>query len=241
MAEAQSDRSAARMRVTPCGDSALLVRSEADDPKVRWTAAHGIAAALREVGVEGIEAIIATFDSVMVEFDPLVLDAMNLQSWILDCEQHSDVPYVSGRTVGIPVLYGGEWGPDLDNVAHSLDMSCEEVIELHSTTPWRVAFTGAPAGAPLHESQAFPRPVPRVTTPRVRIAPGSIAVAGLQGTIYTVEAPGGWRLLGRTPLRIINAKGSPFTAIKPGDYVKFRPISEAEFARTVPQFIGETL
>ena len=232
------------LQVQRYGDSALLV-SGADDEQLsketRWAAVHAVAGRLRGAGIRGIEGIVATFETLTVEFDPLELDAFDLGELIRGWSPIPIDPTGTGRVVEIPMVYGGEYGPDLASVASHLGLREHEVIERHSAHLWRVAFTGAPAGTPLHEGATFDAPIPRMPEPRVRIAPGTIALSGHQGTIYTIPAPGGWRLIGRTPLQIINPSGDPFVAIEPGDSLRFRPISEHEFAQAAPAFIGELL
>lgn len=232
------------LQVRRYGDSALLV-SGADDMRLtkemRWAGVHAVAQRLRAAQIRGIEGIVATFETLTVEFDPLEVDAFDLSELIRSWSPVAIDPAAAGRIVEIPVVYGGEFGPDLASVASHLELSEDEVIDRHSSHLWRVAFTGAPAGTPLHEGTAFDAPIPRMPEPRVRIAPGSIALSGHQGTIYTIPAPGGWRLIGRTPLRIIDPTGDSFVAIEPGDSLRFRPISEREYAQTQPVFIGELL
>lgn len=236
-----SGRAQDELRFDPYGDSALLVRRENDDRIQRWGTMQALSASLRDEGLEGIEGIIATFETMLVEFDPLTVGLAELEQWLRAHAPEHDVPATTGRIVELPVVYGGEYGPDLDGIAEYLGLSTEHVIEMHSSTLWRVAFNGAPAGTPLHEGSPFDKPIPRMSSPRVHIAAGTIALAGFQGTIYTIPAPGGWRLIGRTPLQVINPKGDPFVAIQPGDQLRFRPISEQEFADTPSVFIGELL
>lgn len=226
---------------TPCGDSAFLIESPVNNYETKWSTAHSIATSLRAAHLRGISNIVATFSSVLVEFDPLHIDPQELREWVLAHGREDVAPYRSGRTIEIPLHYGGEYGPDLSAVANDLDLSETEVIEAHSATKWRVSFLGAPAGAPLHESEAFKSPIPRMSHPRTSIPAGSIALAGHKGTIYTINAPGGWRLIGRTPLRIVNASGTPFTVIGPGDVIAYTPISANEYLSTSPIFIGDLL
>lgn len=231
----------AELRFVPYGDSAVLVERACTDPVQRWAVMQSLSAALREARLAGIEGNLATFATLLVSFDPLVTDATELETWLRAHVPTEQIAATTGRVVDIPMTYGGEFGPDLDDVARHLGLTPEEVVQRHSSTLWRVAFNGAPAGTPLHEGSAWDRPVPRMAEPRVRIAEGTIALAGHQGTIYTIPAPGGWRLIGRTPLKIINPAGDPFVAIDPGDQLRFRPITPEEFAATPNVFIGELL
>lgn len=229
------------VRVRQFGDSALLVLPDHEDKESRWRDAHALAKLLREASLPGIEGITPTFETFTVEYNPLQTDAFLL------CEELSGILSTSQnyefepREVEIPLVYGGDYGPDLKSVAGHLEISEEEVVEKHSTTTWRLAFNGAPAGAPMHEGNAFGTPIPRMRQPRVRIPAGSVALSGHQGTIYTIPAPGGWRLIGTTPVQMNNPSGEPFVALRPGDKLRFVPISEAEFHRSETVFIGELL
>lgn len=236
-----AERCQAELRFVPYGDSAVLVERHCDDPIEQWSLMQALSTALRAADLPGIEGNFATFITLLVSFDPLVTDATELESWLRAHVPDEEIPATTGRIVEIPVTYGGEFGPDLEDVAQHVGLTPEEVVAQHSSTLWRVAFNGSPGGTPLHEGAPWERPVPRMPVPRVRIAEGTIALAGLQGTIYTIPAPGGWRLIGRTPLKIVNPKGDPFVAIDPGDQLRFAPITPEEFAATPPVFIGELL
>lgn len=224
--------------VEPYGDSALLVRERTTLREEAWRTAHRLASALRAERTPGVESVMATFDALLIEFDPLETDVVRLVGWL---QAHRDVEVArrDPRLFRIPLVYGGAYGPDLADVADELGSSTDEVIAAHSGQRWRVAFNGAPAGAPLHEAQAFASPIRRMAQPRVRIPAGTVAVAGMQGTIYTVQAPGGWRLIGRTPLRIVDPARESFVAIEAGDELEFLPLSEEEFRSAPARFVGD--
>lgn len=227
--------------ISPYGDSAILISRDAPERERRWAMMQHLSAQLRAREVPGVQGIVATFETMLVEFDPLVTTRDALADAV-----RANIPTIeptieTGRVIHIPLLYGGDYGPDLTDVAHELELTEQEVIDLHSSTDWRVAFNGAPAGTPLHDGSPFDRPIRRMPQPRIRIAEGTVALSGFQGTIYTVEAPGGWRLIGRTPIRIVNQGHDNFVAIDPGDTLRFDPISEREFENTPPDFIGDLL
>lgn len=231
----------ATVRVRQFGDSALLVLPDCEDKEARWRSAHTLAALLREANLPGIEGITPTFETFTVEYNPLQTDAFLLCEELTGILSAADDFDFDPRVVEIPLVYGGDYGPDLKSVADHLGINEDEVIEKHSTITWRLAFNGAPAGAPMHEGNAFGSSIPRMSQPRVRIPAGSVALSGHQGTIYTIPAPGGWRLIGTTPVQMNNPTGEPFVALRPGDKLRFVPISEHEFHRFEPAFIGELL
>lgn len=222
------------------GDSAILIQSTHGDPLHRWAAVQSLARALRDAALPSIESIVATYDSLVVEFDPTRLETAMLEDWLRG-RAAARPRFVTrqSRVVRIPVCYGGEYGPDLDAVAAELGLTPARVIEMHSHASWRVAFNGAPAGAPSQQGSPFSAPIARMPEPRVRIPAGTVALAGFQGTIYTVSAPGGWRLIGRTPVAVVDASREQFVGIHSGDRLHFFPISPEQFATTPPTFIGD--
>ena len=229
------------IRVAAYGDSALLVTSTHVDRERRWRTVHRLAALVRVSGIPGVETVLPTYDTLLVEYDPARIDMVSLQAALRQVEDDASSAAVDPepRTWRIPVVYGGEFGPDLLSVAADLGLTADEVIARHADTTWHVAFNGAPAGAPMHEGSAFPAPVSRMPAPRLRVPAGSVAVSGRQGVIYAVDAPGGWRLIGRTPLRLVSPGRENPLVIAPGDSLRYRPITAAEFAVAEGRLLGE--
>lgn len=208
--------------VSPYGDSALLVTFTAEQPDVAWRAAQGLADYVERRAVSGVEDVVATFDAILIAFDPIRLKFGALQALIADWRINAIGPENSLRRLfHMPVAYGGEYGPDLEVVARVLDCAPEDVIALHTSTDWTIRFLGAPGGAPLHDGPTFPTPIPRVTTPRTRLAAGSVGLSGSQGIIYPVSSPGGWQIIGRTPTQLVDFSREPFAEHRPGDLVRF--------------------
>ena len=228
------------VRIEPLGDGALLITPTSSDPQEAWVTAQTCARTVDEAALPGVEGVVATYGAAMVEFDPLRLDPRQLTELIEYGRPAHPVRFLTGRVIEIPVAYGGEHGPDLDTVAAHLELTPEEVIQRHSAALWRVALNGTPAGAPMHEARAFDAPIPRLKSPRTKIPARSVALSGHQGIVYTVQSPGGWQLIGRTPLDLINISGEPFTVIEPGDQLRFRPITAAEYGAMPQVFIGHT-
>jgi KipI family sensor histidine kinase inhibitor len=135
-----------------------------------------------------------------------------------------EVPLPKGRLVNIPVHYGGDFGPDLDNVADLLGLTPEEVIERHTSATYRVAFLGFLAGFPYLTGLPRALAVPRLSTPRRRVPSGSVAIADRQAGIYPTDSPGGWRILGRASKSIFDPARRPPSLLGPGDRVRFYPV-----------------
>jgi inhibitor of KinA len=170
--------------------------------------------------------------SLLVCFDACQIDHPQVEAAIRRASRATqDVPPPTPRRVEIPVCYGREFGPDLEEVAALHGLKPERVVELHTSQPYRAYFLGfAPGFAYLGDLPAE-LATPRLATPRKKVAAGSVAIADKQTGVYPFASPGGWRLLGRTPLRLFRADRDPMGLISVGDEVRFFPITTAEFAR----------
>ncbi|HET7615855.1 MAG TPA: 5-oxoprolinase subunit PxpB, partial [Bacillales bacterium] len=137
----------------------------------------------------------------------------------------------ASQIVEIPTAYGGEWGPDLKDVAEHNGLTPDEVVAIHSGSEYLVYFLGFTPGFPFLGGMSEKIATPRLSSPRVSIPGGSIGIAENQTGIYPVSSPGGWRLIGQTPLQLYHhEKEKPFL-LEPGDYVKFKPVEGDEFER----------
>ena len=210
--------------VRPFGEAALLVELEGAEM------AQALAADLRAAGPAGVLEAVPGLASVLVEFDPLAADASNLADLL--ARRLQDLPRVSavvGRERTIPVVYGGEHGPDLAAVASLCGLSEADVAERHAATQFRVLFDGfAPGFAYLGD---LPPDIqaPRLATPRTRTPAGSVALAGPMSGIYPAELPGGWRVIGRTPIALFDPMREPPAYLAPGDTVRFHPIRPSDW------------
>ena len=222
------------------GDSGLLVDLVADEYEARWLAAHMLSTVLRLNPPSGLVDVVASFQAVFVSFDPLVTDHDHVRAAVEQAlDQESERP--ASRRFEVPVVYGGESGPCLEAVAYLCDLSPAEVLELHSAEDWVVRVVGSPAGAPLMDGPRFPRSIPRLVTPRARMEPGSVAVSGFQSIIYNAPSPGGWQVLGRSPAVLFDLTEPPHVPYRPGDRIRFRPISREawdEWCRPLRQVCG---
>ncbi len=170
------------------------------------------------------------FTSLMITFDPAQVDHAEVESLLRQYEQRSFVGRAAKpRSVEIPVCYGGEFGPDLDEVAAIHGLKPADVIKLHSSSTYHAYFLGfAPGFAYLGD---VPNAIatPRLETPRKKVPVGSVAIAGKQTAVYPFATPGGWRLIGRTPLPLFRIDRKAMSLISIGDQIKFRKISREEF------------
>ncbi|MFL5759835.1 MAG: 5-oxoprolinase subunit PxpB [Thermomicrobiales bacterium] len=218
------------LAIAPLAESALLVRltdEERIDPAMVARAA-ALADSLAALAIPGVIDIVPAYITVMVSFDPRQVDPGELSEQIEQLAgAAADQP--SGRLVTIPIAYGGAFGPDLDDVAAHAGLSPEDVIARHAGGNYSVGVMGFAPGWAYLLGLPPELAMPRLSNPRLRIPPGSLGIGGEQTGIYPLATPGGWRLIGRTPLRMFNpARHEPFL-LKPGDRVRFEPISEVTF------------
>jgi inhibitor of KinA len=181
--------------------------------------------------IEGIRNLHPAYCSLLIKFDPLRLDHGELQSKLgpFLASLH-DAPLPAPEQIEIPVCYGGEFGPDLNDVAAMHAMSPAQVIELHSSGAYIVYFLGFAPGFAYLGGLPEALVSPRLETPRATIPRGSVGIGGNQTAVYPFATPGGWRLIGRTPLAMFRPDQARMSLLQIGDHVKFRPTSKDEFA-----------
>ncbi len=207
--------------IRPFGEAALLVETDSVER------AQALAAALRDDAIPGVVASVPGLESLLVELDPLAADVDAVRGELERRLNTPAAPLVTGRPRAIPVVYGGEMGPDLPDVAALTGLSAAEVVARHAGADLRVLFDGfAPGFAYLGELPSDLR-VPRLETPRTRTLAGSVAIAGAMSGIYPAALPGGWRVIGRTPVTLFDPRRDPPAYLLPGDRVRFEPIDAA--------------
>jgi len=221
-----------RARFRIAGDRGLLVEyGDAIDPAINRKV-RAMAIALGQQTPQGVVEIIPTYRSLLILYDPFLTDPPQLEEALLRLEERlSEIEIPLPKTVEIPVCYGGEFGPDLEFVAQSHGLSPEEVIRLHSEPVYQVYMIGFTPGFPFLGGLPKILHTPRRETPRTRVPAGSVGIANDQTGIYPIESPGGWQLIGRTPLKIFDPKRSNPFLLKAGDLLKFKPISPDEYRR----------
>jgi len=217
-------------RYLPFGDSALLIEfgdliSLEVNRKV-----IALYEAVLKAAVNGVEELVPTYRSLLVRYNPLKTTYEQLVFMIKDIENTlKELRVGEGRKIVIPVAYGGEYGPDLTHVAQRHGLIEEQVVKIHSERGYRVYMIGFVAGFPYLGEVPDEIATPRLETPRLKVPAGSVGIAGKQTGIYPCEAPGGWRIIGRTPIKLFDPLQQPPALLKPGDTVKFKPISEKDF------------
>jgi KipI family sensor histidine kinase inhibitor len=217
-------------RFLPAGDAALTVEfgNRIAIPLNRKVRALGVA--LEQAAVPGVVEVVPTYRSLTIYYDPLTLSLSDLRPKVEELlERLEAVPLPEPRLVTIPAVYGGEFGPDLPFVAGHCGLTEEAVIRLHTRPTYHVYMLGFTAGYAYLGGMPKRLTTPRLPSPRLRVPAGSVGIGGNQTGVYPVESPGGWRLIGRTPLTLFDPAWEVPVLIRPGDRVKFVRITPDEF------------
>jgi inhibitor of KinA len=235
------------MDIIPLGDSALVVRvceQFEDAPDATLDDVLRVFQSLQRAAIPGVIELAPAYTSVAVFFDPITVLKTNCAANELFDElakkiRSATIPASrrygrrtaprAPRLIEIPVCYDPEFGLDLDRVAEHTNLSERQIVDLHSTNQYRVACIGFVPGFTFLSGLPKNLTTPRRDTPRKEIPPGSVGIGGAQTGIYPSRSPGGWNLIGRTPLKLFDPTKDPPTLLCPGDRVRFSAITREEF------------
>ena len=214
-------------RISEAGDSALLLEwDEVIDPRVN-ARAIAMAAAIRDASLPGVRDVVSTFRSVAIFFDPLKGDLDTFRNAVMRLTNVS-LEVVHGKTVEVPVSYGGDAGQDLASVADWAGLSADDVARLHAEAEYRVFMLGFLPGFAYLGSVDARIAAPRRETPRSRVPAGSVGIAGRQTGVYPRESAGGWQIIGRSALAVFDPGRVPAALFAPGDTVRFMPVPSSQ-------------
>lgn len=226
----------------PLGDAAVVVQLGSGMDPSTHTIVTQLISLIEHEPFEGFIEAVPSYNSVTVYYAPLAVCptyAMQrtkspydvVKNYMLHlCLQIDHHITPTHRVIEIPVVYGGEYGPDLAHVASSNGLSIDEVIDIHCTATYLVYMIGFAPGFPFMGGMDERIATPRKHTPRLSIPVGSVGIAGKQTGVYPMETPGGWQIIGRTPLPLFLPNHFPPTLLQSGDEVRFVPISAEQFA-----------
>ena len=220
----------AEPRVLPCGDRAVSV--ELGDEISREVNARVLALEylLRQGALPGVTETVPSFRALLVYYDPFAVDYDELIRGLraLAARARPDA-LPPARTVELPCCYGGDAGFELEAAAARLGLGPDEVVTLHASADYFVDFIGFTPGLPYLSGMPERLHIPRLETPRLKTPPGSVSIGGMQCCIYSVESPGGFWVLGRTPVPLYDPAAADPILLRAGDRVRFRAIDRAEF------------
>ncbi|MGG6313373.1 5-oxoprolinase subunit PxpB [Paenibacillus macerans] len=238
--------STVQIPIVPLGDSALVVKFGESIHEETHMRVRQLADYLEKHPMDWMIEFVPAFTSVTIYFDIMRLlsegaaqgqaeqpqNAFRLASRLVESIilQLRDVSVPPARVIKIPVCYGGEWGPDLDIVAAHNGLSPQEVIDIHASADYLVYMLGFAPGFAYLGGMSERITTPRRQTPRLSIPAGTVSIAGDQTGVYPIDTPGGWQLIGKTPIELFKPRQMPPTLLEAGDIVRFYPISRKEFA-----------
>jgi KipI family sensor histidine kinase inhibitor len=218
------------------GDRGLLVEyGDSIDPAVNQKV-RSMAIVAKSDMPDGVIEIIPTYRSILMFYDPSVTNPSALKETLTTLEKSlSGIEIPSPKLIEIPVCYGGDFGPDIEYVAGSHNLTVEDVVLLHSEPEYLIYMVGFTPGFPflggLHEVLH----TPRLETPRTRVPEGSVGIANEQTGIYPIASPGGWQLIGRTPIKLFAPERDNPILYQAGDRIKFKPISSFDYHRILQE------
>lgn len=223
----------AGIRMLCAGEQGLVVEfGNVISPQIN-ARVQRLAGKIAQSKMGGVIELVPTYRSLLVYFDPLRLARSDLSRMIERLlaleEEWGKGGKDKVRVIRVPVCYGGEFGPDLDHVAQHTGLAVGEVVAIHSSRPYLVYMLGFTPGFAYLGGMSLRIATPRLEKPRTKIPQGSVGIADQQTGLYPIESPGGWRLIGRTPLKPFSPGSTRPFLFAAGDYLQFEPISAEEF------------
>jgi inhibitor of KinA len=217
-------------QIDALGDSGVVVRfGEQIDPAI-FVRVRAFSEHLERNRFPGLIEHVPAFASVALHYDPAQASFADVSSWVeASLANLGRAPPSEPRKIEVPVCYGGEFGSDLEFVARHAGLTTKAVVKIHAEAEYLVYMLGFAPGFPYLGGMSARIAAPRRATPRVKVPAGSVGIAGSQTGIYPLATPGGWQLIGRTPLDLFRPAHNPPTLLRAGDVVKFRPIDADEF------------
>lgn len=220
-----------QIRLLAAGDSAIVAEFGNTVDMSLNALVQALRKKIESAPFTGFRETVPTYRSLAICFDPIKTDVLKLEEKLKKMIENLDAADSSEKTVvTIPTCYLGDYAPDMKNVADHTKLSVDEIIKRHSSVDCYCYMLGFTPGFPYLGGMDETLATPRLKEPRELITAGSVGIANKQTGIYSVPSPGGWQLIGRTPLKIFDADRNPPIFLKAGMWVRFKPISEAEFA-----------
>ena len=230
--------------ILPLGDRALVIEVAQTVSAAAIDRVRGFAERVMRARLPGVREVVPAFCSLTVHYDPVALrgagppfDTLRARLMTLLSERN-EAGRPPGKTVEIPVCYGGDYGEDLGELALAHELAPARLIELHTAPTYFVGMLGFAPGFPYLAGLDERLITPRRATPRARVPAGSVAIGGEHTGIYPLESPGGWHLLGRTPLTLFRVQRDPPSLLQAGDRVRLVPIDPEEFERRLREDAG---
>ncbi|MCG8540553.1 MAG: 5-oxoprolinase subunit PxpB [Clostridia bacterium] len=212
------------------GDKALTMEFGNSISKEVNNKIRSITVAIETRNIKGIVELVPTYRSLMIHYNPLKISYDELINALKQLERQLEtIELPAAQVVEIPTLYGGEYGPDIENVANHNQLKLEDVINIHTSNEYLIYMLGFTPGFPYLGGMDPKIATPRLESPRTKINAGSVGIAGGQTGIYPIDSPGGWQIIGRTPIPLFDSQREIPILLKAGNYIIFRSIGENEY------------
>ncbi|UFJ41110.1 5-oxoprolinase subunit PxpB [Brevibacillus humidisoli] len=219
-----------QLRLDTLGDTAVRVQWGTEISPELNEQIRSFCVLLEQANIKGVAEWVPTYTAVTLFYDPYTISYDRLAEKIAELyRRRGEREIPPAERIYIPTYYGGESGPDLEVVARHNQLSAEEVVEIHTGSEYLIYMMGFTPGFPYLGGMSKKIATPRLQTPRERIAPGSVGIAGEQTGIYSMATPGGWQIIGRTPLRLYDPDRESPMLLQAGNYLQFVSISKAEY------------
>lgn len=224
--------------IQPLGDTGIIIQFGTEISRAIYQQIRQYVYRLEQIRIEGIVEWVPAYTTLAVFYRPNIISYDELSQKLLKIgEKIESMPVPDPIVIEIPTLYGKEAGPDIQFVAETNGLSEEEVVKIHSSSDYLIYMIGFVPGFPYLGGMDKRIAAPRKKTPRSRIPAGSIGIAGEQTGIYPLETPGGWQIIGRTPVKLYDPQKQDPTLLKAGDYIRFVPITEREYEKIEQQVL----
>lgn len=216
--------------IKPYGDSGLRIQFGNDISVRTHRTVRSFATLLEKEKIAGVLEWIPTYTAISILYDPYVISFADLESALVALQDRWRINQLpKAEVIYIPTCYGGDKGPDLSYVARHNRLTEADVIAIHSETPYLVYMMGFTPGFPYLGGMSKRIATPRLAKPRARIPAGSVGIAGEQTGIYPLQTPGGWQIIGRTPIKLFDPHREVPILPKVGNYLKFCPVSREQY------------
>ena len=218
------------VKILTAGDSSILIQFEKKIAPEINRQISALVQLMKEQHIEGVTDTIPAFCSLLINYDPRVISYEEIKTRM---EALLKIEIKAGeekkRIFEIPVCYGGEFGPDIENIAKHAGLTQEEVIKIHTSRDYLIYMLGFLPGFTYLGGLDERIHTPRLANPRIKIAAGSVGIGGSQTGIYPMDSPGGWQLMGMTPVKTYDPEREIPILVEAGDYIRFVPISEERY------------
>jgi KipI family sensor histidine kinase inhibitor len=223
--------SVAGFRILDYGDAGLLLLSDEEYGDSSWSTLQAVATAIEDASLPGYLEVIPAYDSLLILLDYTVTDPATVRLLLagLMAEKPSRLRGRPPLTFRVPVVFGGDHGPDLTSIAAELGLAVDRVVGAFTNFLFTVRCLAGPLAQPLLDAPPLPREVRRLAMPRTAVPAGSLGVAGWQSSVYTVGSPGGWPLIGRSPVRFFDLQAAVPVPYQRGDHFEFFQMSDRDW------------